>query len=38
MPHGNLYGTTIYGGTYNWGTVFELTPNGSGGWTETVAA
>jgi uncharacterized repeat protein (TIGR03803 family) len=32
---GNLYGTTFYGGDYNWGTVFELTPNGSGGWTET---
>ncbi|MGA2905131.1 MAG: choice-of-anchor tandem repeat GloVer-containing protein [Candidatus Korobacteraceae bacterium] len=33
---GNLYGTTGYGGTYNVGTVFELTPNGSGGWTEQV--
>jgi len=29
---GNLYGTT-YGGN---GTAFELSPNGSGGWTETV--
>src|SRR5664279_5403051 len=38
---GNLYGTTSEGGTYiscsgGCGTVFELTPNGSGGWTETV--
>jgi len=33
---GNLYGTTGYGGANNTGTVFELSPNGSGGWTETV--
>jgi len=42
---GNLYGTTEYGGgtsqcTYNvvsgCGTAFELSPNGSGGWTATV--
>jgi len=33
---GNLYGTTYWGGNYGDGTVFELTPNGSGGWTETV--
>jgi uncharacterized repeat protein (TIGR03803 family) len=33
---GNLYGTTIYGGTYGWGTVFELTPTTGGGWTEQV--
>ncbi len=32
---GNLYGTTIYGGAYNAGTVFELTPT-STGWTEKV--
>jgi uncharacterized repeat protein (TIGR03803 family) len=29
---GNLYGTTLNGGTYDYGTVFQLTPNG----TETV--
>lgn len=33
---GNLYGTTQYGGAYNYGTVFELTPNSQGGWTQTV--
>ena len=32
---GNMYGTTLYGGRYNGGTVFEMTPNGSGGWTES---
>ena len=32
---GNLFGTTWWGGTYNLGTVFELTPSG-GTWTETV--
>ena len=31
---GNLYGTTYGGGDYYRGTVFEMTPNGSGGWTE----
>jgi len=30
---GNLYGTTIYGGYYNQGMVFELTA-ANGGWTE----
>jgi uncharacterized repeat protein (TIGR03803 family) len=30
---GNLYGTTIFGGQFNAGLVFELEPNGSG-WTE----
>jgi uncharacterized repeat protein (TIGR03803 family) len=30
---GNLYGTTIGGGSYGNGTVFELTPSGPG-WTE----
>src|SRR5271165_7201678 len=39
---GNLYGTTLGGGSESQnclsgcGTVFELSPNGSGGWTETV--
>ena len=33
---GNLYGTTVNGGTYGHGTAFELSPSGAGGWTETV--
>jgi uncharacterized repeat protein (TIGR03803 family) len=33
--HGNLYGTTSSGGTYDAGTVFELTPGGDGEWIET---
>src|SRR5580692_3516778 len=33
---GNAYGTTINGGTYNFGTVFELTPHSNGDWTETI--
>ncbi|HWY21909.1 MAG TPA: choice-of-anchor tandem repeat GloVer-containing protein [Candidatus Acidoferrum sp.] len=32
---GNLYGTTYQGGT-NLGTVFELTPKTTVGWTETI--
>ncbi len=32
---GNLYGTTYAGGDYSGGTVFELTLNGGGDWTET---
>jgi uncharacterized repeat protein (TIGR03803 family) len=31
---GNLYGTTEGGGDYGKGTVFELTPEEGGGWTE----
>jgi len=31
---GNLYGTTIYGGDYGYGSVFGLAPRASGGWTE----
>lgn len=33
---GNLYGTTVYGGAYNTGTAFELTPTANGGWTQSV--
>src|ERR1035438_312038 len=33
---GNLYGTATFGGAVGPGTVFELSPNGSGGWDETV--
>jgi uncharacterized repeat protein (TIGR03803 family) len=33
---GNLYSTTIGGGAYGGGTVFELTPKTGGGWKETV--
>ncbi|HXM42842.1 MAG TPA: choice-of-anchor tandem repeat GloVer-containing protein [Bryobacteraceae bacterium] len=32
--HGNLYGTTSYGGTANCGIAFALAPNPEGGWTE----
>ena len=34
-PAGNLYGTTVYGGVGNLGTVFQLARAGSG-WTENV--
>jgi len=33
---GHLYGTTEFGGTYNQGTVFEVTANPDGNWTESV--
>jgi len=33
---GNLYGTTMSGGLYGRGTVFELTATAGGGWTEKV--
>jgi uncharacterized repeat protein (TIGR03803 family) len=33
---GNLYGTTESGGANGWGTVFELSPNGDGTWTQTI--
>jgi uncharacterized repeat protein (TIGR03803 family) len=29
---GNIYGTTSQGGNSNYGNVFELSPNGEGGW------
>jgi uncharacterized repeat protein (TIGR03803 family) len=34
--HGNLYGTTLFGGTYGFGTVFELSPGVGGSWVESV--
>ena len=34
-PAGNLYGVTEFGGAYGQGTVFELSPSGSG-WAETI--
>jgi uncharacterized repeat protein (TIGR03803 family) len=33
---GNLYGTTSNGGTYGYGTVFELLPGAGGKWNESV--
>jgi len=33
---GNLYGTTLYGGAYGCGTVFQLAPAANGTWTEAV--
>lgn len=30
---GNLYGTTVGGGAYNYGSVFELSPTADGAWT-----
>jgi uncharacterized repeat protein (TIGR03803 family) len=34
--HGNLWGTTVGGGLYNPGTIFELLPQGNGTWEESV--
>ncbi len=34
---GNLYGTAAYGGANGLGSVFELMPDGHGGWTERAA-
>jgi uncharacterized repeat protein (TIGR03803 family) len=33
---GNLYGTTVAGGSNGGGTVFKLTPNSKGGWAESI--
>jgi uncharacterized repeat protein (TIGR03803 family) len=33
---GGLYGTTISGGSSGAGTVFKLTANSDGGWTESI--
>jgi uncharacterized repeat protein (TIGR03803 family) len=33
---GNLFGTTEFGGACGQGTIFEVSPNQSGGWTESV--
>jgi uncharacterized repeat protein (TIGR03803 family) len=35
-PKGNLYGATTGGGTYGYGTVFELMPGSGGKWTEAI--
>lgn len=35
---GNLYGTTAGGGAYGRGTVFELSPNADGTWSESIFA
>ncbi|HTQ53030.1 MAG TPA: choice-of-anchor tandem repeat GloVer-containing protein [Bryobacteraceae bacterium] len=37
-PNGVFYGVTAYGGAYNYGTVFQLTPPAApgGSWTETI--
>jgi len=33
---GSLYGTTVGGGSFKGGTVFELSPGSGGGWIETI--
>ena len=36
-PAGNLYGTTLFGGAFGDGEVFELVkPTGKGAWTQTI--
>jgi uncharacterized repeat protein (TIGR03803 family) len=35
-PKGNLYSTTLNGGTNSGGTVFELSPGAEGRWTEII--
>jgi uncharacterized repeat protein (TIGR03803 family) len=35
-PSGALYGTTLEGGAYGFGTVFQLKPSTSAGWTRKV--
>jgi uncharacterized repeat protein (TIGR03803 family) len=33
---GNLYGTTVNGGTYECGVIYKLAPKTKGGWEYTV--
>jgi uncharacterized repeat protein (TIGR03803 family) len=33
---GNLYGLTDGGGAYGYGTIFELSPQANGDWSETI--
>jgi len=33
---GNLYGTTLFGGSAGGGTVFKVSPNADGSWTESI--
>jgi len=35
-PAGNFYGTTIQGGAYGEGVIYQMTPNSDGTWTEKV--
>ncbi len=35
-PAGNFYSTTLYGGTYGEGVIYQMTPNSNGTWTENV--
>ena len=35
-PDGSLYGATQYGGAYTFGTVYKVSQNSDGTWTETV--